>query len=802
MRKSYFLRLSLIAALCILFTSTVLAQQIISEVKVVGIRSISETSVLEKVSSRAGQVFSTAVAEEDTKKIAQLSGVEFSYYSTDIVGNKVVLTFVVVERNLVRAIVFVGNTRVKSTTLAEKLEFKLGDYLDPLQARTGAKAIAEHYEAKGYPYTKVTLDAEKLSMGRIIYRIKEGSRVRIADVKFEGNEQLKTKELQKVVKTRPRKFVVMKQYYVAETVEKDIQKMQKVYYKHGFLDIKITTKLDFNEDKSKVTITFVIVEGPSYTVGRISITGNTVFEEAELTAEMRLEQGKTYNDRKADFDVKKLLGKFRGTGYIEAKVDKKKVFVDGDKVNIEYAIVSGERFKINQINITGNKGTQDKVIRHILDEYGFTPGQWYNAEIAKGDGQGYLEKTIRNMAVTEGAAITPTGKLPGLKDAQVDITEGQTGMIMFGAGVGSDSGIVGQLVYQQRNFNIKDRPKSLKDIFTGKAFKGGGQTLRIALEPGTEVSQYSVSFSDPYFQEKPITFDTGVSSYERGREVYDEQRVKGSFSFEKRYQSGWRRSIAFRGEIVNLNDFDKPGPNQLIPGTSTPLPNGVAREIIKYKGKSSIFGLRYGFGKDKRDDRYNPSSGYSFAAGYEQVAGDYTFGVLDAVYRRYYTLHEDLAENKTILAIKLLGAAAIGDVPIFERFYAGGTGAYGIRGFEYRGISPRVAPPAFDWDDPCDANFVGTTVPGDEDPVGSDWIFIANAEVTVPLGGDTFAGILFVDSGIIEEGGYRASAGIGLQIMIPQWFGPVPMRFELAHPFMKHEDDDTQMFSFSVGRLF
>jgi outer membrane protein insertion porin family len=59
-----------------------------------------------------------------------------------------------------------------------------------------------------------------------------------------------------------------------------------------------------------------------------------------------------------------------------------------------------------------------------------------------------------------------------------------------------------------------------------------------------------------------------------------------------------------------------------------------------------------------------------------------------------------------------------------------------------------------------------------------------------------------VDSGAVETGGYRAAIGTGIQILLPQWFGPVPMRFELSAPFMKDDSDDEQVFSFSVGRLF
>ena len=60
----------------------------------------------------------------------------------------------------------------------------------------------------------------------------------------------------------------------------------------------------------------------------------------------------------------------------------------------------------------------------------------------------------------------------------------------------------------------------------------------------------------------------------------------------------------------------------------------------------------------------------------------------------------------------------------------------------------------------------------------------------------------FVDSGTIDSGPYRVSVGTGIQILLPQWFGPVPMRFEIAAPVMKDDADDTQVFSFSVGRLF
>ncbi len=294
--------------------------------------------------------------------------------------------------------------------------------------------------------------------------------------------------------------------------------------------------------------------------------------------------------------------------------------------------------------------------------------------------------------------------------------------------------------------------------------------MRIALEPGTEVSRYSVSFTEPYFRDKPITLDTVASSFEREREAYDEERTKGYVGFRKREKQKFFKSLAFRLEDVDVAGIDVDAPT----------------EITDDKGSNIIAGVRVGFGRDLTDSRFNPTKGSNYEVNYEQVGGDHTFGVLGSTVRWYKTLKEDLARRKTVLETKVHAAAIVGDAPVFEKFYAGGIGS--IRGFDYRGVSTRGVNPL----NPAVKN----------DPIGSDWIATANTEVSIPMVGETLAGLVFADAGIIDSGGPRASIGIGVQVMVPQFFGPVPMRFELAAPILKNGDDETQVFSFSVGRLF
>jgi outer membrane protein assembly complex protein YaeT len=747
----------------------------ISDIRVEGNVNIKAPEILAKVRTRAGDVFDAVAAAEDTKRVAEIAGVEYCYYSTKPAEGGVELTFVVVEKNVIRSIGFAGNKAFSAKKLREKLGFKTGDYLDSVMAQTYVTTIAEFYRKSGFPYAEVTLDTEKLSAGSVVYTVREGPRVKIVAVEFSGNSAIKSGDLKKVIKARSRSWVFFTKYYQEEELVEDVSRLQKAYQRMGFLNAKIEAQRQFNADKTRVRIIFAIEEGPAYRVEDTVFTGNQQYDKQKLYEQLALKNGEIYNEQKAESDTKRLVKLYRENGFIDAQVERGIKFLSEQSIAVEYTTKEGQQFRIGQIIITGNEHTRDNVVRRILDEYDFQPGKWYNADIARGNGKGDLEKNLQQMLLTErdGATVTPTGQTPGQKDAQVSIIEGKTGMVMLGAGVSSDAGIIGQLVFEQRNFDISDTPKSFADFITGKAFRGAGQTLRISLQPGTELSEYSVSFTEPYLNDKPISLDVVGSSWGRWRESYDERRTKGYVGLEKRYPDKWRRSIAVRAENVDVRGIDGDAPI----------------EIKDVQGKNFLAGVQVGVGRDLTDSRFNPTTGHNFNGTYEQVTGDQTFGIANVTYRRYYTLYEDLAERKTVLAAKLLAGTVVGDAPPFEKYYAGGTGTYGIRGFEYRGVSTRGLQ-------------TNVATPRQKDPIGSDWIFLANAEAAVPVFSENIAMLFFVDSGAIDTGGYRVGAGAGIQIMIPQWFGPVPMRFELAAPLMKSEGDKTQAFSFSVGALF
>jgi outer membrane protein insertion porin family len=739
-------------------------KKVIDSIGTVGNTHISSKEIFSTARSKAGRLFSDAEAHEDVRRIAAIKGVELAYYSIEPVGDKIKLIFVIKEKNVIRRLTFSGEKRGDDEKLVEELGFSRGDYLDKFTAKAGAEKLTEYYRKRGYPFSKVSFDDSGIEQGKLHYTIDCGQKVKIKKVRFEGNKSIKNKELKSVIKGKPRTFGIFQNFFKQNTINEDMVELQKAYDRRGYLDTKVTAKTNFGKNNKSVELVYAIEEGKQYDVEKIELVGNEFCSDANLTSSFKLKEGQFYSNEKSEHDRDEILKAYREAGFINVEVKPVRRFVPDDKVIAHFDIAEGERFRIGQVNISGNITVQDKVVRRVLDNKEFKPGEWYNAHIAQGTGESELEKDIKTSIYAETATITPIGDKPGQKDAEVRITEGKTGSIMFGAGVSSTDGLIGQAVYEQRNFDIKKWPKDWRKFFSENAFKGAGQRFRIIASPGTEVSSYSISFTEPYLKDKPIAMTIAGSSWARGRESYDEQRKKGYLGFTRRMKEGRYRTLSFRFEDVGVENIDDDAP----------------KEVRDVKGGNLLGGIRIGFGRDTTDEQFSPTKGISYEAGYEQVGGDHTFGILDGTYRWYKTLREDLAGRKTVLETKLYAATIIGDAPVFEKFYAGGLGS--VRGFDYRGISPRSG--------------------SNKDPVGSNWIATASGEITVPLTKKALSGLLFVDTGMIDTGGIRAAVGIGIQIMIPQWFGPVPMRFELADPFIKNGDDNTQMFSFSVGSLF
>ena len=145
--------------------------------------------------------------------------------------------------------------------------------------------------------------------------------------------------------------------------------------------------------------------------------------------------------------------------------------------------------------------------------------------------------------------------IPATRDLLVQVDEAKTASFNVGAGINSNGGVGGNLTFEQKNFDIKDVPQSLGDIFTDRAFIGAGQDFRASLEPGTQQTNASLRFTEPYILDQPFSLTTEAYYRDRVRENYDDDRLGGRVSLGHRFDYVYSGVLTLRGEDVNIRNI-------------------------------------------------------------------------------------------------------------------------------------------------------------------------------------------------------------------------------------------------------
>jgi outer membrane protein assembly complex protein YaeT len=742
----------------------------IRQIQIVGNQLVSQSYIFSVLSIEPGQIYKETTVQSDIRRLLRTGKFMAAVASTRIEENEVVLTIEVKEKPEVADVAFEGNERFKDKDLLKELDFATGDPLDMFSVNQGRDNLQRLYREKGFGDVEIEVDEQLLREQRVVlYHIVEGSRIRVRKILYEGNESFSPGELTSKISTKTYIWVFRTGAYDPDQLEQDRAELERYYRDQGFLDVRVSHQLSFSPDRQDLAITFVVAEGTRYRINAINLRGNVVYQTAEIMTVMKLLPDDFWQQDVLDLDIKTIQSLYGDAGYVYLQIAPERVFLS-DKpgyVDLNINLVENEQITIGRIVIRGNRRTKDKVARRELL---FFPEETYSTTKAKTS-----ESRIRESQAFSEAAISPVGEEPGVRDVLVDLVENeQANRILFGAGIGSNNGLVGQFVIENQNFDLFDWPRSLGELFRGQAFRGAGQSLRLQAEPGTEFTRFTLDFNEPYLMDKQLSFGSRLYYFQRGRDAYDEQRVGTNVSFGKRFREGflkgWASELAFRIEGVDIDDVDFYD----------------AEDIRDVEGSNFLTSVKGSLVLNRTDSRFLPSKGDKFAISYEQygiLGGDDFFGKLTSSYDWYKTLATDVFERKSILGLHARMGYILGDAPVFERFYAGGIGS--VRGFEFRGISPRDGI--------------------NDDSIGGEFMFLTSAEYSFPLYGDNLRGVFFTDMGTVEEDvgltTWRASVGFGIRLSI-DFFGPVPLEFDFAFPIAKDSDDDTQVFSFFFGAIF
>lgn len=734
-----------------------------------GLERVSETFCRSRLTVKPPQPFSADRLAEDARRLLRTGKFVDVQTRLHFENGQLIVTFSVRERSVIASIDFVGNKKYSDRRLRKKIDLDVGEPMNRFAVQQAGDAIAQTYKDAGYADVQVLIDENLLrAEQRLVFNIEEGSRVRVKKIKFEGNEAFADKLLKPKITTKRHIPIFRTGDFNPDRAESDAAAIQNFYRDQGYLDARVSYRSESTGSGGDLILTYIIEEASLYTAEEISFEGNRAFTRDELQAMIRLEPDNTMRRDFLEKDLATLKEEYGRIGYLDATVTATHVFTEQPGVvRLTFDVAEGNQFTVGRIVVRGNEQTQDKVVRRELDFY---PEDFFDTTKIK-----QSEQNLRSTGLFSFSKITPVGDQPNVRDVLVDVTESdQTNRFLLGGGVGSNSGLGATFSYESRNFDISDWPRSWSEFIRFRAFKGAGQYFRLELAPGSDLSAFRIDFREPYLFDKRLRLGTSLYLFQRNREDYDEQRLGANLSFRKYFEDGflkeWSGEISFRLEDVEIDDLE----------------DFPADDILDAEGHSVLTAAKVLFLRNRTDSRFFPTKGDVWNISYEQAVGDHTFAKIQVGYTWYKTIKIDEFDRASVLALKGEAGYIFGNAPVFERFYAGGIGS--LRGFRFRGISPRDGP-FFD----------------DDQRIGGSFRLLTGAEYSFPLWAEKMRGLLFTDMGTVEEGleltSWRASIGVGMRIYL-DLFGPVPLEFNLAFPAASDGHDDLQAFSFAIGLTF
>ncbi len=761
-----------------------LANRPIAEIRIQGLKVVGEQLVRNQIRLAPGAAYDPELVQQDIVRITHLGRFRTVQAQVEQLDTgSVVLTYVVDEQPLLQDVRVVGNKAISDNEILNMVVLRKGDPVDPYLIDRGIAEIKRAYEKKGFFVTDVSLDGDLLKESSVLLlRVREGPKVRIRKIAFEGNQAFESKELTAQIRSKTHIFLLRGGEMSREQLDTDADTLRQYYNDRGYIDAQVSRRIDVSPNERDATVTFLIEEGGRYTVNAITIKGNQIFSTEQLIAILPLKVGDVFGENMLKKSNDALSDYYGKLGYIESSVQiDRQRDLENPRVDVIVNVTEGATYTVGKVAVRNNQITRDKVI--LRQVRGLDPGRPFDRT-----GIDKTEKRLKATSWFDEANVTVLGTPQDeVRDVLIEVKEKNTGSLSFGAGISSDSGVIGAIELTQRNFDIADTPESFGEFFTGKAFRGAGQYFNLAISPGDQVSNYAVSFRDPYFLETPYFLDTSAFFFERERDKYDEQRMGGNIGIGKAFGDVWSASINNRVEMVDISSVDPNAPS----------------DVDDVEGNNLLTSLTFSINRSTVDNNLFPTTGskLGLSLGYTGAyGGDFHFATASARYSKYWTVDEDFMGRRTVLSMR----SQVGylfpedEAPIFERFNAGGHRT--LRGFDYRGVGPRqVRKP-----DPVLG--LPATVPVDDDEsLGGDFMFLMSWEYNVPIYQEIIRWVFFVDTGTVEDNfeltKYRVAIGTGLRLNIP-FLGQAPFAFDLAFPVLKADDDETRIFSFDIALPF
>ena len=664
--------------------------------------AIDETLVRSYVSTTAGEPFDRAAASSDVR--ALLDSNRFSDVSVAVArtgdGGLDVVFSVVPRRTLSAEPTFAGLSWLSRSRALKECGLKTGDFVDDAVAKVAARKVLAYYRKRRFFEASVEAsvsDAPDAPGGAFVrFDVSEGDRCKMDFLKFPGATVFPETELGRFAQLHdwynPLSWVMDPRVSDADLDAVAADALSQ-YLDAGYLDAKVSAPRKEVSGR-RMTVSYDVSEGPLWRVRSVSVSGVTLYPEAEVRAAVALKPGDPAGEKAMNEARDAVRDYYASRGRPDTKVAMTTLPAGGNRVDVALSVAEGPLVHVRNILLRGNSVTRDKVLRR---EIGLAPGDAYDTVQAERS-----KRRLMNLGYFEDVRTYDTVVDATTRDVYYDVDERPTGSLTFGAGFSSVDHLVGLFGISQSNF----------DIFNWPSFRGGGQKARLDLTVSSDSTDLDVSFVEPWFLDRRLSLDVDAFIHNRSFSEYDEKRFGGSVGLAKMVPWVGRVGIDYGLEHVSMDD---------VTHERFHLADDPDKEYsFLDEDDSYLLGsLRLSWTYDTRDNALVPHRGtraQAWAKLYNAAfASDYDFYELNLKATTYFTLPFGfyLSLGGRVATVDGIGGD---EVPIGSRYFLGG--GRNVRGFRYRAVGPKALSDDYE---------------GDYSAIGGQSMMWGTAELSLPL---------------------------------------------------------------------
>jgi len=489
-------------------------ENVVQEIVIHGNRRIPADTIRARIFTKPGDPYDEAGLQRDFNSLWNTGYFDDLRIEREESPKGFRIHVYVKEKPTIRSIEYKGLSSVSQSDVLErfknnKVGLSVENQYDPTKVKKAEVALKELMAEHGRQFATIRTEVRPIPPAAVAvtFQIREGPKVKVGKIKFEGNKRLSSRELRAAMKNLrpigiPHSIFLENLFaktYDASKLSEDSERIRDAYQQKGYFKVLVQDPKTQIRDTHGLPIPFVhkasgkavditipVEEGDKYKLKAITFKNNKAVTNTKILRNLfPMKDGEVFNTslvRKGLENIRKAYGEL---GYInftavpDTQIDDEKKLIT---LNID--VDEGKPFLIRRIEFSGNTTTRDKVIRRELavEEGGVYNSRLWELSLLRLNQLQYFEP-LKPETDSE------TKQDPNNNTVDLTLKVKEKGKNSIGL-TGGFSGLAGGFIginYQTNNF------------------LGFGETLTLEANVGNRERNFTFGFTEPYFRDRPIT---------------------------------------------------------------------------------------------------------------------------------------------------------------------------------------------------------------------------------------------------------------------------------------------------------